>query len=128
RVRLACQGAPRRTGVQSRTNLPAPLTSFIGRADELSEVQQCLTSARIVTLTGAGGVGKTRLALRVAEEVMDAYPIQPSDRRPYGSRGANGTCERGSLAVGQLKRQPVDGRTHGRQVAEFATPLLWWDA
>ncbi|MBA3946605.1 MAG: AAA family ATPase [Herpetosiphonaceae bacterium] len=45
-----------------RTNLPAALTSFIGRTHELADVAQCIAMQRLVTLTGAGGVGKTRLA------------------------------------------------------------------
>jgi predicted ATPase/DNA-binding CsgD family transcriptional regulator len=60
--------------VPLRTNLPTPITSFIGRASELAEVQQCLAAARLVCLVGAGGVGKTRLALRLAEQGVDSYP------------------------------------------------------
>ena len=56
-----------------RVNLPAVLTSFIGRKRELAEVGQLLTAARLVTLTGAAGCGKTRLALRVATEVTRHY-------------------------------------------------------
>jgi non-specific serine/threonine protein kinase len=47
-------------------NLPAELTSFVGRRRELGEVKQLLASSRLVTLTGVGGAGKTRLALRAA--------------------------------------------------------------
>ena len=50
-----------------QTNLPAPITSFIGRTTELAEVQRCLAGACLISLVGAGGVGNTRLALRVAE-------------------------------------------------------------
>jgi predicted ATPase/DNA-binding CsgD family transcriptional regulator len=53
--------------------LPAQLTSFIGREREIAEVKQLLASSRLVTLTGAGGCGKTRLALRVASDLRDAY-------------------------------------------------------
>ena len=49
-----------------RTNLPAPATSFIGRTQELAEVAQSIMTHRLVTLTGAGGIGKTRIALEVA--------------------------------------------------------------
>ena len=56
------------------TNLPVQLTSFIGRADALRAVESLLQDHRLVTLTGPGGCGKTRLALKVAEEVQDSYP------------------------------------------------------
>ena len=55
-------------------NIPAQLTSFIGRERELALVSDQLAAARLLTLVGAGGVGKTRLALRVAESLMDIYP------------------------------------------------------
>jgi predicted ATPase/transcriptional regulator with XRE-family HTH domain len=58
----------------ARTNLPAPLTSLIGREREQGEVQALLATARLVTLTGAGGAGKTRLALAVADVVRSDYP------------------------------------------------------
>ena len=56
-----------------RSNLPEPLTSFVGRERELTELRKLLTGHRLLTLTGAGGVGKTRLALRVADAVLDGY-------------------------------------------------------
>ncbi len=55
-------------------NLPQALTSFVGRERELAEVVQLLAKTRLVTLTGAGGIGKTRLSLQVAASVMDQYP------------------------------------------------------
>jgi non-specific serine/threonine protein kinase len=55
-------------------NIPLQLTSFIGRHSELSEVASALSAARLVTLTGIGGVGKTRLALRAAGEVRADFP------------------------------------------------------
>jgi predicted ATPase/transcriptional regulator with XRE-family HTH domain len=57
-----------------RSNLPVQLTSFIGRERERCEVRALLDAARLVTLTGSGGVGKTRLALAVAEALADTYP------------------------------------------------------
>jgi predicted ATPase len=60
-------------GMPSRSNLPAPLTSFVGRSAELAEIKQMLKSSRLVTLTGAGGTGKTRLALQVASSLVEAY-------------------------------------------------------
>src|SRR5262249_2794668 len=55
-------------------NLPLPLTSFVGRGRELAEVGRLLAAERLVTLTGAGGVGKTRLALRAAADGLDRFP------------------------------------------------------
>ena len=54
-------------------NLPAELTSFVGRRGELAEVRRLLAGSRLVTLTGVGGVGKTRLALRAAAELRRAF-------------------------------------------------------
>jgi predicted ATPase/DNA-binding CsgD family transcriptional regulator len=55
-------------------NLPLQLTSFIGREREIAEVKRLLSTSRLLTLTGAGGTGKTRLALQVASQVVDEYP------------------------------------------------------
>jgi predicted ATPase/class 3 adenylate cyclase/DNA-binding CsgD family transcriptional regulator len=55
-------------------NLPAQLTSFVGRERELGEVQELLTGQRLVTLAGSGGCGKTRLALQAAAGLADRYP------------------------------------------------------
>ena len=59
-----------------RNNLPADLTSFVGRGEEITTVAElvCHKSIRLVTLTGTGGSGKTRLALRIAEDVLDGFP------------------------------------------------------
>ncbi len=57
----------------TRGSLPLELTSFVGRQTELDTVRQMLTSSRLVTLTGPGGVGKTRLALRAAAEVRGIF-------------------------------------------------------
>jgi len=65
---------PESPGAVRPTNLPASRTTFVGRRDQIHELRQLLGGARLVTLTGPGGVGKSRLAIRVAEELVGAYP------------------------------------------------------
>jgi predicted ATPase/class 3 adenylate cyclase len=60
-----------RTLTTGRTNLPDQLSSFVGRERELLELRMLLAHSRLVTLTGPGGVGKTRLALRLGAELLD---------------------------------------------------------
>ena len=60
-------------GARVTGNLPAELTSFVGRRGELAEVRRLLAGSRLVTLTGVGGVGKTRLALRAAAGLRRAF-------------------------------------------------------
>ena len=55
-------------------NLPAETTSFVGRRRELAEVRKKLTDARLVSLVGPGGVGKTRLAVRAATDLVRRFP------------------------------------------------------
>lgn len=59
-----------------RTNLPVPVTPFLGREQELSDVVKLLSGdeTRLLTLTGPGGTGKTRLALQAAAEASDSFP------------------------------------------------------
>ncbi len=61
---------------RAKHNLPLQLTSFIGREKEIAEVQALVhkTQGRLVTLTGSGGVGKTRLALQAAAGLMESFP------------------------------------------------------
>ncbi|XVQ06896.1 ATP-binding protein [Spirillospora sp. CA-255316] len=66
---MPVRGSPRSPGC-----LPAEVTSFVGRRRELSEARRLLGRARLLTLVGVGGVGKTRLARRVAADVRRAFP------------------------------------------------------
>ena len=76
----------------TRSNFPLPLTPFVGREDDLAALGTAVASTRFVTLTGAGGVGKTRLALRAAADcvgqfadgvwLVDLAPLSDATRVP----------------------------------------------
>ena len=70
---LECDFAPLRSldNPELANNLPASLNTFVGRSTELAEVRQLIKDSRLLTLTGAGGAGKTRLALQAAAELLD---------------------------------------------------------
>src|SRR5262249_57053215 len=70
----AASSPPLRCQQASPNNLPVELTSFIGREAETAAVKQWLVTAPLLTLTGPGGSGKTRLSLRVAAELLAEYP------------------------------------------------------
>ena len=65
---------PLRSPELVQDNLPARLTTFVGRLNELAEVQHLVETKRLVTLTGAGGCGKTRLAIEACARMGDAFP------------------------------------------------------
>ncbi|MEP7040425.1 MAG: adenylate/guanylate cyclase domain-containing protein [Chloroflexota bacterium] len=66
--------APLKTLNAVPNNLPTQLTSFLGRQREIAEASQLLTEGRLLTLTGPGGTGKTRLALQIAADATDRFP------------------------------------------------------
>jgi len=98
------QGRPPLAPVRLQARLPAPLTSFVGRAAELAELATALRSYRLVTAVGPGGVGKTRLALRVAAELagdvadgvcfVDLVPVTDAELVPPAIAAALGLGER----------------------------------
>jgi predicted ATPase/DNA-binding SARP family transcriptional activator/DNA-binding CsgD family transcriptional regulator len=65
---------PKKQPDAAKHNLPAPKTSFVGREQEIVESKRELAMTRLLTLTGVGGSGKTRLALEVARDLVGAYP------------------------------------------------------
>src|SRR5215217_4736193 len=88
----------------SKHNLPASRTSFVGREREMVEVKRTLAMTRLLTLTGAGGSGKTRLALETAKDLISAYqdgvwlvelaPLSEEDLVPQAVAKALGVPER----------------------------------
>ena len=77
-------------------NLPAQLSSFVGREQELAELGKLLGEARLITLTGTGGAGRTRLATEFAASVRerfaqgDGWLIWPASPTPPGGRAGDG--------------------------------------
>jgi non-specific serine/threonine protein kinase len=86
-----------------RHNLPEQLTSFVGRRQELEQLSHLLASNRLLTLTGAGGCGKTRLALQLADRqkadfeegvwVVDLAPLADPSLLPHAIAGVLGVAE-----------------------------------
>ena len=87
---------------------PAQLTSFVGRRDELTAIRAHLSRARLVTLTGVGGVGKTRLALAAADRVARAFPdgVWLVDLAPLTDGGM--VADRAARALGVRDDRSVD--------------------
>ena len=73
-TQAAGEPAGETSGGAQAHNLPAQRTSFVGREREMLELKRALTKTRLLTLSGAGGSGKTRLALEVARDVVGAHP------------------------------------------------------
>ena len=97
-------------------NLPVQLTSFVGRDDDIAGVATALTEARLVTLTGVGGVGKTRLALQVAAEVLSRYPDGVWLCELAATNDADLLAQ---LIVAALGVQPRPGRSLAESVCDY---------
>jgi predicted ATPase/DNA-binding SARP family transcriptional activator len=92
-----------------RHNLPNPLSTFVGREKEVEQVKLLASRSRLVTLTGSGGVGKTQLAIRVAQEMQSDYPdgvwlvaldsLSKPRLVPYVVAGVFGVSEEGEGTV-----------------------------
>ena len=93
----------------SRPRLPVPLTPLFGRHAETGAVTQVLATERLVTLVGPGGVGKTRLALKVASQVQDKFaggtwwielgPVRDPDDVPGAALRALGASEQPAVPI-----------------------------
>ncbi len=114
---------PPATAPARRTNLILPLTSFVGRTRDREDVLQLLSRARLVTLTGAGGCGKTRLAVQVADSLVDAYPdgvwLIPLDATPAGGDSSVRVARAIATALGVQEER---GRAMSATLAAFLAP------
>ncbi len=90
------------------TNLPAQLTSFVGRDDELARVAKLLAEARLVTLTGPGGAGKTRLSVEAASRLADQVPDGVWFVPLAPVRDAFDVPQAVLVAVGAAEPDPID--------------------
>ncbi|MER6378739.1 hypothetical protein [Streptomyces sp. NPDC001250] len=90
-------------------SLPTPFTSFVGRRTEVAGVRSLLGASRLVTLTGAGGVGKTRLALEVAAGSVRAFPggVRLVDLAPVRESSAVPGVVADALGVADVGTRPV---------------------
>src|SRR6266567_9119068 len=70
---MAADASPPNAIAARPNNLPAPTTRFIGREQQIDEIRRLLGSSRLLSLTGAGGCGKTRLALQLAAGISEVY-------------------------------------------------------
>ncbi len=96
-------------------NLPPELTSFIGRRQDISEARELLARTRILTLTGPGGAGKTRLAVRTASKVSRSYP----DGVWLVELAALGDGDRVARAVAAALGVPIDDESEPQTALEF---------
>jgi len=111
----AAGGPDRGTREIGRHNLPGSLTSFVGRERERVEVGRLLGAARLLTLTGPGGCGKTRLSLEVAGDLADAYPdgVRLAELAPLTDPESVPQAVADALSVReQPGASPVDEITH----------------
>jgi len=103
-------------------NLPLQLTSFVGRERELADITGALASARLVTLTGTGGVGKTRLAIQAAADVLPHFVDGGWLCELAGAGDAEAMLE---LVAATLRVAPRMGRTVEESVLDhLATKQL----
>ena len=82
-------------------NLPAPMSSFVGRGDEVRALQELVRTERLVTVTGPGGVGKTRAALEAATGVASSFPggVWFVELAPVGDPGAVASAVASALEI-----------------------------
>jgi predicted ATPase/class 3 adenylate cyclase len=118
---LRAEFPPLKTVDPTPGNLRSPTTSFVGREADVAEVQAALKAHRLVTLTGVGGVGKTRLALEVASRAMSDYAdgVWVIELAPVGDPGAvpevvaatMGITQQPGLSMAESIARALEGRS-----------------
>ena len=113
---------PHPTAEAASHNVPAQLTSFIGREREMEEVTALLGEARLVTLTGPGGCGKTRLAYQTALRMLGAYPdgVWVAELAPLADAALIPLVVASALKMGQ----PSDLAIHDALIRYLCTKRL----
>ena len=101
-------------------NLPAPLNSFVGREGELAKVREMLATSRLVTLTGPGGTGKTRLSLQASHQLLNAFPdgvwlvelapLSDPERVPFAVAAVLGVKEEAGRPIAEALERYVRDR------------------
>lgn len=101
--------APEEPAGTGRHNLPAARTSFVGREREMIEVKRMMAMTRLLTITGVGGSGKTRLALEVARDLVGAYPdgVWLAELAPLADSGLVPQAVASALGVKEQPGQPL---------------------
>ncbi|HEX3456734.1 MAG TPA: adenylate/guanylate cyclase domain-containing protein [Candidatus Baltobacteraceae bacterium] len=104
-------------------NLPIQRSSFVGREQDIADVTELLERHRMLTLVGSGGVGKTRLALHVAAELLDRYPdgVWFVDLAPISDTELVSSVTAQALGMSQQQGRPLDEGDSGVAHAQEAT-------
>jgi predicted ATPase/class 3 adenylate cyclase len=107
--RLPSVFPPLRTLSTHPNNLPAQLTTFVGRSNEIAEIRRLMATTRLFTLTGAGGAGKTRLSIQVGAELLHDYPdgVWFVELAPLTDPDLVGQAIAHTLGLHQFPPQPI---------------------